>query len=87
MKYLCQALRIHIRKSYIFSELRYRLLTSIVESLLMALFLNTVGLILVIPVVWEKWLWFTIMTWVLWFIGTFTGKTVGIVVFGKNICL
>ena len=86
MKYLCQVLKIHVRKPYIFSELRFRLLTSIGESMLMALIVNTVGLILVIPVVWQKWLWFTILTWILWFTGTFVGKAVGIAVFGKNIC-
>lgn len=90
MKFLCQVLKIRARKFYIFSELRYRLLSSIGEGISMALLLNIVGImgqvILVNPIVWRQWFWSTIMTWILWFIGAFAGKTVGIAVFGKNIC-
>jgi hypothetical protein len=57
----------------------------------MALLLNISGImgevILNNPIVWRQWFWSTILTWILWFIGTFIGKTVGIVVFGKDICL
>ena len=90
MKFLCQLLKIQFRKPYALGKLRFRLLTSIVESVFMALIINIVKamaqVILAIPIIWQQWLWATSMIWILWCIGTFVGKSIAVWVFGKNIC-
>lgn len=90
MKFLCQTLKIHFRKPYAIGELKFRLLTSMGESVLMALIINVGGIIaqaiLTPSVIWRQWLWSTILTWILWGLGTYLGKSMAVRVFGENIC-